>query len=883
MGNYITQLQFNGGAVSPRASGKVDSALYQKSLKQSQNLYLTPYGSVTSRPGTQYMNACISSSVSSRLFKFIYDNSNAYVVEAADGKLRFYKNKARIAATAAIQGGDFTSSINSTYWTGFSSGTGSVAWNATSGGVARFIGNGASNEARLYTTMTYPGIGTYTIRMDVASTAVTYKIGTTAGASDVATGSVSIGTGQTFSFTATANYTVLYITFEVVTGTSDVDNITFINNPAYTLLQPYTAAQLQQLDVAQDRSTAFFVHGDVAPYLLTRVSDSQWHFTTATFTDGPYLDENTTTTTITPSATTGSVTLTASTAIFASTDVGRQIRIKSGPDLTNRLTYAGTGTRKAFDVTFFPQGQTDVEVYLVDDSAGTISLRTYTTHYTITTGQVIMVTAPTSTQRLIIQPVNAGSGSYGYVTITAYTDTTHVTATVNSTLQGTNATTYWKLGEWTSGNYPVSAAFHEQRLCLLGKSSQLWGSVSGQPTNMQPDNSLRKGTPAADSALNIRIKALEGSEGRWLISKQGLFIGTTRALVALISDASAGVGLTATTLPQPLVLASMTSNYVRPLLFKDLILATNIQQNKVLTPIYKQDVNSFRPIELSWMAEHLFRGKSIVKFCGQEFPDNTFYTLFSDGSFLMSNGKLFQIDQDDPDSLAFPFMYQTLGGDDAVVESIESIPNASGGTDVYFSVSRTINGSTVRYMEYQNNYFLNTELEDGIFTDCSLTYDDVSAIIIVGLDHLEGEEVNIIADGSVHANKTVSGGQITLDTAATTVQIGLYSPRLLQTNKILVQVPQGSGHAILKNVYECDLEVYETVGCSVGFDSGNVDPILFTEPSSPFIQSLELFTGHKTKEVESDFEQETSLYISQPDPLPMTINGITTKLKLASR
>ena len=48
------------------------------------------------------------------------------------------------------------------------------------------------------------------------------------------------------------------------------------------------------------------------------------------FTDGPYLAENTTATTLTPSGTTGSVNITASASLFASTDVGRLVSFSNG-------------------------------------------------------------------------------------------------------------------------------------------------------------------------------------------------------------------------------------------------------------------------------------------------------------------------------------------------------------------------------------------------------------------------------------------------------------------------------------------------------------------------------------------------------------------------
>ena len=64
---------------------------------------------------------------------------------------------------------------------------------------------------------------------------------------------------------------------------------------------------------------------------LSRTGHTAWTLTEVAFTDGPYLAQNTTATTMTPGATTGDdQTLTASASTFVSTDVGRLINFSNG-------------------------------------------------------------------------------------------------------------------------------------------------------------------------------------------------------------------------------------------------------------------------------------------------------------------------------------------------------------------------------------------------------------------------------------------------------------------------------------------------------------------------------------------------------------------------
>ena len=53
---------------------------------------------------------------------------------------------------------------------------------------------------------------------------------------------------------------------------------------AYEIASPYTEAQLAELQVAQSADTMYIVHPDVAPYKLTRISNTNWTLTAPTFT-----------------------------------------------------------------------------------------------------------------------------------------------------------------------------------------------------------------------------------------------------------------------------------------------------------------------------------------------------------------------------------------------------------------------------------------------------------------------------------------------------------------------------------------------------------------------------------------------------------------------
>ena len=99
---------------------------------------------------------------------------------------------------------------------------------------------------------------------------------------------------------------------------------------AYEISSPYTTAQLFDLKFAQSADVMYICNENHPVKKLSRTGHTSWTLADVDFTDGPYLDSNTSSTTMTPSGTTGSITITASSSTFVSTDVDRFINFSNG-------------------------------------------------------------------------------------------------------------------------------------------------------------------------------------------------------------------------------------------------------------------------------------------------------------------------------------------------------------------------------------------------------------------------------------------------------------------------------------------------------------------------------------------------------------------------
>ena len=107
----------------------------------------------------------------------------------------------------------------------------------------------------------------------------------------------------------------------------------------YEISSPYLEAELFDIKFAQSADVMYICHPNHPAKKLSRTGHTSWSLTSVDFTDGPYMDENISSTTISTSAhTVGTgITLTASSTTgindntgFQTTDVGRLIRFRDG-------------------------------------------------------------------------------------------------------------------------------------------------------------------------------------------------------------------------------------------------------------------------------------------------------------------------------------------------------------------------------------------------------------------------------------------------------------------------------------------------------------------------------------------------------------------------
>lgn len=217
---------------------------------------------------------------------------------------------------------------------------------------------------------------------------------------------------------------------------------------------------------------------------------------------------------------------------------------------------------------------------------------------------------------------------------------------------------------------------------------------------------------------------------------------------------------------------------------------------------------------------------------------------------------------------------------DGAIESLTVIPTANGASDeVWASIRRTINGSTVRYIERmaQPHDPVNEDDKAGaIYLDSCLTYSGVATSTLSGLSHLEGETVQVWGDGSRLADATVSGGQITLTESVTDAVVGLGYTSRLKTLRHHAELKSGSPQGRYKRIHRSTMRLKHSQGGRVG--NSVLQPIVFRDGADPLDSSAPLFTGDRRVQIDEGFDREGQITLECDGPEPFTLTALIHEL-----
>lgn len=220
-----------------------------------------------------------------------------------------------------------------------------------------------------------------------------------------------------------------------------------------------------------------------------------------------------------------------------------------------------------------------------------------------------------------------------------------------------------------------------------------------------------------------------------------------------------------------------------------------------------------------------------------------------------------------------------------VVESLVSIPNPVGD-QLWMIVNRTIDGGTNRHIEFMEDRFEPIEgtlknANDAFYVDSGVTIDtNISTDIVTGLDHLEQETVSILVDGKVHADKLVSGGQVTLDYTGNKIHAGLsYESNIVTMPLVPKDLALNTNGRIL-SAASSFFSFDNTLGGRVGKFGETLDDIELRKGDDLMDTQVSLFSGLHHQNLVTSGDRRFQIHINQDQPLPMMVLSFAADLDI---
>lgn len=446
-----------------------------------------------------------------------------------------------------------------------------------------------------------------------------------------------------------------------------------------------------------------------------------------------------------------------------------------------------------------------------------------------------------------------GAAVWGYVRITAVADTLNATCDVVADLDAVGPSVSQAEGAWNDvRGWPACVTLFQQRLWFGNTTNQpdtFWGSQTSDYENFDP------GTAQDNEACTFTLASNRVNAIRWMVPSRALLIGTTGQ-----EWQATGGDVTIPITPANITAKAETphgSGTLAPVQVQNVTLFLQKAGRKIREFSFDFASDSYQAPDVSILAEHITDG-GIVDMDYQQELDSLVWLVRADGVLV---GMTYERQQD---VIGWHRHITGTAQDmsDGKFESVAVIPIADQD-QVWCIVNRTIGGVTKRYVEFLDT---SSGFYGALNVDCGLTYSGVAASTLSGLSHLEGQVVDVVGNGAVYPQKTVSGGQITgLSPMVTQAEVGLHYPSKVLTLRPEGGADSGTSQGSRKRWSELFVRLYQSIGVTLDGDT-----IPFRSSADPMNQSVALFTGDK-RISHSGWDREGQVTIEQKQPLPFTL------------
>lgn len=442
---------------------------------------------------------------------------------------------------------------------------------------------------------------------------------------------------------------------------------------------------------------------------------------------------------------------------------------------------------------------------------------------------------------LVYTIVLAGDSADEYQLITGtaiFTEkVTFSTETTRSQAGTSKAENVWSV---TRG-YPRTSTFHEGRLFFGGSKSRpatIWGSNVNDFFNF--DDGRGRDDELIDATLDTdQVNAIQS-----IFSNRSLQIFTSGAEFYVkespITPSNVSVS------PQ----TNLGSKRLRPVSIDGVTLFAQRTGKVINQFVFINEFQSNQTNSISSLAPHLIKNPiELVASRGSERTDSNYvYILNSDGSLTVFN------------TLSAEDVQAFTTWSSGLIKSVSVVSD-----ELYLLIERVIDGSTVYYLEVESSTAL---------TDSAIVSAVGGSATLTGLSHLEGETVDVKADGAYQGEFVVSGGEVVITRVVDdNWEVGLSYTPVIKTMPLNTGLQNGPNAASKKKILRAAIRMHESNGVIVNGQRLADKTIGLNQFDAPIPQ-----TGLKRITL-LGWSLEADITITQDTPMPMLILSIGMEIK----
>lgn len=288
--------------------------------------------------------------------------------------------------------------------------------------------------------------------------------------------------------------------------------------------------------------------------------------------------------------------------------------------------------------------------------------------------------------------------------------------------------------------------------------------------------------------------------------------------------------------------------------------------------LYTNEGGGFQDINLSQSAGHILL-PGVVDFAVQSSPQTIVWLVRSDGVLVSCSI--------DFAAGVVAFARHPMGAG-AVVESVAVSESSSEGDTVWITVLR---GSIRTIESFTLPDPAALDLPDEHYVDSAVVYSGAATATISGLDHLEGETVQVLGDGKIMAPKVVASGAVTLAKEVTKAHVGLAVQSKLST--LRPNLPSnGTSQGKKYRIEEITARIYRTLGGQISIqgtkETSSPIPFLYILAGEyKYGDPVPLFTGDKgPKSVPGSLDSNATVLFEHSEPAPCNLLALIYRVAI---